>query len=135
MFVKHFVREKIAGAPEPFRRGGGGRELGQLERHIAAAIEHRQQIEYIRFSSRFVQRNAEGLRVEHAQVDAEVFRHTNDLARIQIVMRDRDRIKKRRVSELVPEALEARGEATREPVHVRGNRAQAIRPVIAGVHR
>ena len=85
MFVKNLVREKIASARQPFRRGRRGREFGQLEGHIAAAIKDRQQIEHVRFGRRFVQRDTEGLRIEHAQAIREVLGRWGNLIRSSLI--------------------------------------------------
>ena len=135
MLVEHLVREKLAGAPERFGNNLRRGQFLQRERHIAPFVEDLQEFHHVRLAGRFVQRHADGLLVQHAQVDPVRLRNACQVFGTLIGVLHRERIEIHRVLYRMPQAFQTRGQESCQAVHATSDFTQAIGPVITGVHR
>jgi hypothetical protein len=102
---------------------------------VPLAGENRQQRPQILARRRFIERDGQRFRIEHAQVDADIRRALCEFVRAEARSRlDSQRVEERRGANLITQIKERDRQPAREQMHPLRNGTQALRPVINRVH-
>ena len=135
--VEDVVLEERAGAGEGCGDGdfGIGGQLGHGPCDGFAAVQDDEDFGHVGFAGGLVQRDADGVRVEDAEVDLVRFGELGDVDRAFAAQADGKRVEEQVGRHLEVEALQSFGQGGRQQVDAMGDLLQAFRPVIDGIHR